>query len=405
MRKYFITISFALLGLNHSFAQQVICHISGTTTDAETKSVTLYDIGQHPMAGEGIAIPVEDGKFHYDLTSDYVKMMELVPDNQQKVGAEKLFIVENQNLNIKLGTYQDDVVLDGDGVETMMMNRCNAEIDAVYNPKKLAITASRDSLSKILRTETASLTRDEKRKYFKDLSSPQSTNPHAAKSRELNDASLNLIKQMLLAKIDWLKDNPCIYGLFNTYYNTLSLKREELQEVADYNIEVYDRVYSDRYVGHPYHEKINIGLIANQLQPGNKYIDYDLRYTDGSLRKVSSLFTEKLIYIDFWSSMCGLCRRDSQLVVPIYEKYNGRGFQVIGIARELNAEAMSKAVESDGYTWPNFLELNDENGIWAKNNIDESLGGGYLIDENGYIIAVKPTPEDLERILIERLGE
>jgi hypothetical protein len=51
------------------------------------------------------------------------------------------------------------------------------------------------------------------------------------------------------------------------------------------------------------------------------------------------------------------------------------------------------------------LELNDENGIWAKNNIDESLGGGYLIDENGYIIAVKPTPEDLERILIERLGE
>jgi hypothetical protein len=91
--------------------------------------------------------------------------------------------------------------------------------------------------------------------------------------------------------------------------------------------------------------------------------------------------------------------------VPIYEKYKDRGFQIIGIARELTAEAMSKAVESDGYTWPNFLELNDENGIWAKNNIDESLGGGYLIDDNGYIIAVKPTPEDLERILIEHLGE
>ncbi len=405
MRKFYITISLTILCLNYMTAQHIVCHITGTTTDPETKNITLYELGQYPMVDDGINIPVVDGKFHYDINSDFIKMMELMPDNQQKIGTEKLLIVENQNLNIKLGLSQDDMELEGDGAETLMMNRCLSDVDSKYESQKLALIAKRDSLTKILQAETSELTKDEKRKYFKELSSPHSKNPHAAKSMEINDASLELIKQMLIAKIDWLKDNPCIYGLFNAYYNVLSLKHDEMRDVDAHNIEVYDSVYSQRYINHPYHKKISSALSARQIQIGNKYIDYNVRYTDGSLCNVSSLFSGKIIYIDLWSSMCWSCRRDSKMLIPIYEKYKDRGFQVIGIAREDNAESMAKAIKNDGYTWLNLLELNDENSIWEKHNISESLGGGYLIDDKGYIIAVKPKPEELERILIERLGE
>jgi peroxiredoxin len=178
-----------------------------------------------------------------------------------------------------------------------------------------------------------------------------------------------------------------------------------MQDVDFHNIEVYDSVYSQQYINHPYHKKISSALSARQIQIGNKYIDYNVRYTDGSLCNVSSLFSGKIIYIDLWSSMCWSCRRDSKMLIPIYEKYKDRGFQVIGIAREDNAESMAKAIKNDCYTWLNLLELNDENSIWEKHNISESLGGGYLIDDKGYIIAVKPKPEELERILMERLGE
>lgn len=161
--------------------------------------------------------------------------------------------------------------------------------------------------------------------------------------------------------------------------------------------------YVDYMPEHPYTQEIAYEVAASRLQKGKKYIDYDVRGIDGRNVKLSSLYTGKIILIDMWASWCGPCRRRAKAIIPVYEKYKDKGFQVIGIAREMNMENMKSAIEKDGYPWLNLLELNDQHAVWLKNGLQSSAGGSFLIDEQGTILAVYPEADELEKILQERL--
>ena len=82
--------------------------------------------------------------------------------------------------------------------------------------------------------------------------------------------------------------------------------------------------------------------------------------------------------------------------------YKDRGFTVVGVARERDAEAMRKSVGRDKYPWLNLIELKDRAGLW---NIYGIRGGGnkFLVDRDGTILAIDPTAEEVEEILMERL--
>ena len=90
-------------------------------------------------------------------------------------------------------------------------------------------------------------------------------------------------------------------------------------------------------------------------------------------------------------------------MIPIYEKYKDKGFQIIGIARETKAENMQKAIQQDQYPWLCLLELNDQNQVWLKNGISNAAGGGFLILKDGTSLSVYPDAEETERLLKKHL--
>lgn len=59
---------------------------------------------------------------------------------------------------------------------------------------------------------------------------------------------------------------------------------------------------------------------------------------------------------------------------------------------------MEEAAKHDGYTWTNLVELNDQHQIWPKNGMN-SVGGGFLIKQDGTIVAIYPQADELEHIL------
>ena len=148
-----------------------------------------------------------------------------------------------------------------------------------------------------------------------------------------------------------------------------------------------------------------MAVAAYRLKPGKKYIDYELSDGKGGKVKISDLMGGHLTLIDLWASWCGPCRVNSKSVIPIYEKYKDRGFKVIGIARETQAENMQAAIDQDGYPWPNYLELNDENQIWRLNGLGNAGGGTFLVDGDGTVIMVNPTAEDLAQIVEIKLNK
>ena len=92
-------------------------------------------------------------------------------------------------------------------------------------------------------------------------------------------------------------------------------------------------------------------------------------------------------------------------LIPIYEQYADRGFTVVGIARERHStDAMRRSVEKDGYPWINLVELDDRGGLWARYGRYGAAGFQVLVDGEGRILRFDPEPDELRRLLSERLA-
>jgi alkyl hydroperoxide reductase subunit AhpC len=71
----------------------------------------------------------------------------------------------------------------------------------------------------------------------------------------------------------------------------------------------------------------------------------------------------------------------------------------IGIAREDSFEAGINAARQDKYPWLNLIELKDKGKIWEKYGVGNGGGGSFLVDKKGIIIAIDPTPQEVQRFL------
>lgn len=90
-------------------------------------------------------------------------------------------------------------------------------------------------------------------------------------------------------------------------------------------------------------------------------------------------------------------------MIPVYEKYKDKGFTIVGVARERDAEDMRRAVKKDKYPWLNLLELRDRAKIWQHYGIGNSGGNTFLVDPEGKILAIHPTAEEVRAILEKEL--
>ncbi len=135
---------------------------------------------------------------------------------------------------------------------------------------------------------------------------------------------------------------------------------------------------------------------------GQKMIDFTQNDLSGKPVSFSSL-KGKYVLVDFWASWCGPCRAENPNVVKAYHKYSPKGFTVLGVSLDDNAEKWKKAVADDNMPWTQVSDLKG----W-KNEVSTYYGlqgipANYLVDPNGVIIARNLRGADLERKLEEVL--
>lgn len=130
------------------------------------------------------------------------------------------------------------------------------------------------------------------------------------------------------------------------------------------------------------------------------FVDFTAPDLNGKEYRLSSLIEGKTALIDLWGSWCGPCIVKSRQVVPLYEKYQSKGFTVVGVAREFdNTDELLKRLNKEKFSWLNLLELDDKNGIWNKYTVPNGGGLTVLVDKAGKIVAVEPTAEEIEQYL------
>lgn len=384
----------------------VRCRLEGTVSNPEYSRLMLMEFDEDFRTGRYYGIPVDSGRFTYDFYCEPDRIYSLVPFNEYMRGAWGncyfyttdgivRFDLQDETRDVSSASVEQKKANDffefqknwqSENMQDYMEMIRNMTEKDMYIPEFTQIS------EKIRNSSGA-----ERMALLKDF---RPDNYLSDKGKALRTMGDSLRRQSETAATTYLAEHPSLSGI-KYVLDGLLYSRGDRQQYIDF----YEKSLRNYRLEHPYHDKVSMAIAAYRLQPGKKYIDYELPDSKGGKVRISDLIGGRLTLVDLWASWCGPCRRNSTALIPIYKKYKDAGFNVIGIAREKQASDMQNAIEQDGYPWLNYLDLNDENKIWQLHGVGNAGGATFLVDGDGTVIAVNPTPEDLDKIVGNKLSK
>ncbi|QJD94534.1 AhpC/TSA family protein [Mucilaginibacter robiniae] len=138
------------------------------------------------------------------------------------------------------------------------------------------------------------------------------------------------------------------------------------------------------------------------IKIGDKYVDFKLNTLQGKATSLSSL-NNKVIYLEFWASNCGPCRMANPQLIKVYQQYQSKGFEILGVSLDANYSNWKQAVNDDKLPWTNVVDLKAFNSKVASIYGIYAIPNSFLIDKTGTIIEHNLEPAALRKKLDELL--
>ncbi len=136
-----------------------------------------------------------------------------------------------------------------------------------------------------------------------------------------------------------------------------------------------------------------------QFMKGGQAPDFAGQTPTGDTIRLSDL-RGKIVLVDFWASWCGPCRRENPRVAQLYKAYKDKGFEILGVSIDRDANKWQQAIEADGLEWPQIIDDRSSNAI-AKLYSVTSIPHTMLLDAEGKIIERGLRGRSLEEKLAE----
>jgi thiol-disulfide isomerase/thioredoxin len=145
---------------------------------------------------------------------------------------------------------------------------------------------------------------------------------------------------------------------------------------------------------------------------GKPVIPFSQVGMDGNIVDITAL-KGKVVLVDFWGSWCVPCRLSHPALKKLYNKYNAKGFEIIGISNEAANStrdkakqdiAWRKAIKEDGLTWLQVLYDPAINDLVKEYDIN-GYPTKFLIDQNGkFVMRILGNGEKLHSELEAKLA-
>jgi peroxiredoxin len=140
------------------------------------------------------------------------------------------------------------------------------------------------------------------------------------------------------------------------------------------------------------------------VSKGKKASDFKLNDVNGKEVALSSKIGTKLLLIDFWAGWCSPCRLENPNVLKVYQEFNKKGFDIIGVSLDRTKDEWIKSIADDKLPWTQVSDLKYFNSPVAKLYNINSIPANFLLDEKGIIIEINLRGEALYNKIKEILG-
>ena len=112
----------------------------------------------------------------------------------------------------------------------------------------------------------------------------------------------------------------------------------------------------------------------------------------------------KVVLVDFWATWCGPCIAEMPNVIAAYNKYHGKGFEIVGISLDQSKESLDAYVSENKMAWPQYFDGKGwQSDIAGKFGIS-SIPATFLVGKDGKVVASNLRGDQLEEKLDELLG-
>ena len=279
------------------------------------------------------------------------------------------FFLENGNINVTL-------TKDNDLYQTDVTGTSNNEIYQAYKKEVGALNKEIRALYGKLKEE--GITEEQKaeiEKQYEELS--------------------NKLDALTFSTIDANITNPV--GIHLWPGNSYSMELEQLQALA---AKVPAEYQSNERIA----KLLDRIKILEKTAVGQKFTDFTLPDTEGNPMKLSDIIAKnKYTLIDFWASWCGPCRAEMPNVVAAYKEYNKKGFGIVGVSLDNDADKWKKAIKDMNMTWDHMSDVKGWQCEGAALYGINSIPATVLVAQDGTIVARNIRGEAIKNKLAELL--
>jgi peroxiredoxin len=140
------------------------------------------------------------------------------------------------------------------------------------------------------------------------------------------------------------------------------------------------------------------------VKQGEKAPDFTLPDLDGNNATLSKITGKGPVYINFWATWCGPCKREIPELVKLYAEYEDRGFKVLAISID-DSRTQGKVksfVKNYSMDFPILLDSNGD--VFRRKYKARAVPYGFLIDNDGNVIHVaRGYMPGMEKTLVEKM--
>lgn len=259
--------------------------------------------------------------------------------------------------------------------------------------------------------------------YYNFLKGSKLTNNlFAYRKRFVNENKTNLLSALvlkeMLGKTKWRLEQ--IQSLYKSLDSSIQVSKIG-KEIKDYIQKGFENVSQEtNYKKEEIIKDVTVGIPKNKSETTNtelqtieepvvqqtmltEYAPFFYGNTlDGNEMSAQAVFSKnKLTMIDFWASWCRPCRAQTPDFVRLYAKYHTKGFEILSVAEDKNADNWKNAITQDNMTWKH---INDDYKRIANMYKVKTIPYTLLVNKQGGIIAKKVSSGKLEGLLINEFG-